>query len=328
MPIRKSSIIATYLLITFTFILTIQNANVSAGELIGVSSGLDDINITSQKMTLKINDYKPDFTWWHLNTSSNLEAYNIRFTKIQEYFGTNDDYLDSVAELGGLSYNLQTGAWDYTITDEPFNVIVNLTLSGLANDASIQFIIHISTIHYPLNHTNDYVIPFSAAKIEIKINNWKFTPGARGIAIKSEQFESLGQHQIFYENDTTFFGPNMDSVILNSFPSYSIEKSYYKWVTVADYYNSTYYEDTLDVGKAFFNDTYTDPDEERVHLWFSYPKVNDSLLISHFTVLGLFDQSTTLPITTNQAALYLIPIIGLSVSVNLLILFVRKKHKN
>ncbi|MCF2142782.1 MAG: hypothetical protein K9W42_03700 [Candidatus Heimdallarchaeota archaeon] len=311
----------TIFLVVNLFILSTTPIRINGSAFISVQTGFDRISITSSKMAFIINNFRPQFTWWHDNATAPDEIFNVYFMGLYEYFGP-DDYLSGAGELGGLSYNLDTSNWAYEITETVSEVKVNLTLAGLANDASLSFIVHISEQERALTYTGYYISAFTEAWLEIIINNWKLTPGAKGVAIKSEVFESANTFGATVVNDSSQTLNNLDSLFFISYPGTSIDKAYFKWVMLADYFNET--NDFLTVkyiGKAFFNNTYNAEFATATHLWLSYPKFNTILTIKHNTILGVYK---TTPGPSYAANVPLLLVAGLTGLVFVLLIIRRK----
>ncbi|MHA1629041.1 MAG: hypothetical protein ACTSXO_07970 [Candidatus Heimdallarchaeota archaeon] len=311
----------TIFLIVNLVILSIIPIHTNGSAFISVHTSFDRISITSSKMAFIINNFRPQFTWWHDNVSAPDEIFNVYFLGLYEYFGP-DDYLSGTGELGGLSYNLDTSNWEYKITETVSEVKVNLTLTGLANDASLSFIIHISEQERALTYTGYYIAAFTEAWLEIIINNWKLTPGAKGVAIKSEVFESANTFGTTVVNDSSQTMNNLDSLYFISFPGTAIDKAYFKWVMLADYFNET--NDFLIakyLGKAFFNNTYDPEYATATHLWLSYPKVSTILTIKHNTILGVYK---TTPSPSYNVGVPLAFVAGLTSTIFILLIVRRK----
>lgn len=319
MPLKSKTKLISFAFIMLMIFLPFISINVSAGKFVGVNAELNEITITTSEMTMKIIDYKPNFIYWFYNQSTSDEKYCIKFTKIQEYFGT-DSYLDSIIELGGINYNLQTSEWDSTITDDDYNVNVNLTLSGLANNVELQFLVHVSGFLINLPHTTEYVYPFRECKIEIVVKNWIFTPGAKGFAIKLEIFEALKINDVNLINKSYY--DNIEALEFRSNVGYPPEKASYKWLKVADYYNDTLFYSVYNVGNSFFNETYSPPEDEITHLWLSYPKIEDSFTINHTNILGLKEQYPYPSIVTGP---FFFSTICLLVFFNIVYIYYKKK---
>ncbi|NHK31811.1 MAG: hypothetical protein FK730_10700 [Asgard group archaeon] len=320
MPLKNKTKIISYAIIVTMLFLPVISVKVTAGEFVGVYAGINEITVTTSEMTMKIIDYKPNFIYWIYNQSTSDEKYCIKFTKIQEYFGT-DSYLDSIIELGGISYNLQTSDWDSTITDDDYNVNINLTLSGLANNVVIQFLMHISGFLRNMDHTSENIYPFRECEIEITVRNWIFTPGAKGFAFKLEIFELTKINDINLINNTYLYD-NIEALEFRSDKGYPHEKASCKWLKVADYYNDTLYNSTINVGNAFFNETYSPPEDEITHLWLSYPKVDDSFTVTHTNIIGLNEQY---PSPTMVAGPIFFSTISLLIFFNIVFIVFRKK---
>ncbi|NHJ48345.1 MAG: hypothetical protein FK733_11230 [Asgard group archaeon] len=293
MPLKKLHYVLSFLVIAGIVTLPLYYSTVTADDFVGVYGSVDALTITTDDMTLMVNDYKPSFTWWSFNQTSSDEKYNLRFSKVYEYFGT-DPFLDSAIELGGINYNLLTSDWESSLVEDSYNAYLNLTLSGLANNVEIQFIIHVSAFHRSVNNTDYLVKPFIEAKINIVIKNWIFSPGAQGVAFKVELFESQQINDVDLKNSSSLY-TNIDALDFMNYASYPAEKASFKWLEVADYYNDTVLNETDLIGTAFFNETYTPPEDEILHMWISYPKVEDNFMIAHTAILGLYDPSSEYP---------------------------------
>ena len=318
---KKNPLGITLLLIILTIFAVNPYLKVDGAAFIGFNAGFNEITVTTQRMTLKALDYKPDFAWWLDNSSISDEKYRLSFTKIQEYFGT-DDYLNNSSELGGISYDLLANEWDYEIIDSPFNVKINLTLSGLANNVIIQFIVHVTELEVPIDNTTAVLQPYTEAEITIIIKNWKFTSGAKGLALKSEVFESMGLYSVDIVNYTYIPYDNVEGLQILSDSGYDSEKALVYWVESADYLNDSSFYDSNVIGSSYFNETNDPPGEDKVHPWFSYPKINDSLTINHVCVFGVYEQNPPYTYTARNA---IIPIIGSILIVNVLVIVFRKK---
>jgi hypothetical protein len=318
---KRNPIGLALLLVTISLFVTSPFLKVDGAAFIGFHTGLNEITITTQKMTLKALDYKPDFAIWYDNISVTDEKYRLSFTKVQEYFGT-DDYLNSSDELGGISYDLLTNDWDYEVVENPFNVMINLTLSGLANNVIIQFLAEITEIETPVEKTDAYLEPYTEVQITIVVKNWQYTSGAKGIALKTEVFESMNINLVEIVNYTYIPYNNVEALQFRSNSRYEPEKAFVYWVGDADYYNDSTYNDSNKIGSSYFNETNDPPGEDIVHPWFSYPKINDSLTINHVCVFGVYDRYTY---PSYQAKNFIVPLIGSLLIVNVLVIVFRKK---
>lgn len=318
---KRNPVIISLVLLVLTVFVASPYLKVDGAAFIGFGTGFNEITVTTQKMTFKALNYKPDFALWHDNISVSAEEYRLSFMKIQEYFGS-DDYLNNSDELGGISYDLLANEWDYEVTEDSFNVVINLTLSGLANNVIIQFIVNISELEIPIENTDALLQPFSEAQITIVVKNWKFTAGAKGIALKSEVFESMNINYVDIVNYTYIPYSNVEALQIQSNAGYNPEKAFVYWVNDADYYNDSTYYNTSKIGSSYFNETNDPPGEDKIHPWFSYPKINESLTINHVCVFGIYDRNTY---PSNQVRNYIIPIIGSILIVNVLVIVFRRK---
>ncbi|MBD3193073.1 MAG: hypothetical protein GF308_20720 [Candidatus Heimdallarchaeota archaeon] len=229
-----------------------QNVNGNNGQ-IDVREDQGTITITTDKLTLKITGGKPHFIWWNGNQSTADEMYKVHFTSISEFFG-DDEILDSKDELNGISYNLMTNNWNYEIFEEETEVIVILTLSGLANNAQIQFIVHIYTNDEPIEGSDEVVAALSEVKIDIVIDNWDFSENAQGLALKSSVLEVNQSPRVRVRNGTNEESGNQSRSMIFQSEDYGNDKvAYLEWLTFAEVYNGTEQISTVDVGTAYFD---------------------------------------------------------------------------
>jgi hypothetical protein len=297
----------------------------AAGESdkIGVKDGVDAISINTDFITMKIKAGKPHFVWWNGNQSTADEMYNVQFTTLQEYFG-DDEILDSRSELmGGLSYNLVTSEWSYEILEEDHHVQVTLIL-GLANDAKLQFIVHIYTEDQPLIGTDQMVEALTEVKFDIIIDNWTFTPGAQGIALKSQILESQKRHQVRVRSGSDAENGNRTrSMLFESKEHKNAVVAFYEWAEFADVYDGANKIDTIEVGQSDLEEGYVGDgpgmdDASITHLWFTYPNYGDSYTLVHDPSIGVYPEAFNLP-------LYVAPIIGGLVATVIVVGIVRKR---
>lgn len=292
-------------------------------DKISVKDGVDAISINTDFITMKIQAGKPHFVWWNGNHSTADEMYNVQFTTLQEYFG-DDESLDSRSELmGGLSYNLVTSEWEYEIEEEDHHIQITLTLE-LANEAELQFIVHIYTEDQPLNGTDQMVEALSEVKFDILIDNWTFTPGAQGIALKSQILESQNRHQVRIRSGSDAENGNRTrSMLFESKEHKNAVVAFYEWAEFADVYDGESKIDTIEVGQSDLEEGYVGDgpgmdDSSMIHLWFTYPNYGDSYTLVHDPSIGVYPEAFNLP-------LYVAPIIGGLVATVIVVGIVRKR---
>ena len=306
------------------FVLPIATQYAAAqSDEIGVKDGVDAITISTNFITMKIKAGKPHFVWWNGNQSTADEMYNVQFTTLQEYFG-DDEILDSRSELmGGLSYNLVTSEWSYEIEEEDHHVQVTLVLE-LANEAELQFIVHIYTEDQPIIGTDQFVEALTEVKFDIIIDNWTFTPEAKGIAIKSQILESQKRNRVQIRNGTESENGNRTrSMLFESNEHKNAVVAYLEWAEFADVYDGANKIDTIEVGQSSLEEGYVGDgpgmeDPSIIHLWFTYQNYGDSYTLVHDPSIGVYPEAFNLP-------LYVAPIIGGLVATVIVVGIVRKR---
>ena len=236
---------------------------------------------------------------------------------------------DSSSELNGKNYDLQSSSWDSEIIESVDSITVNLTLAGLADNVIIQFLITVSIVSSYLPGTNDLIMPFSEAKIEIVIKNWKYSAFAQGLALKAEISERMKVSNISYDNGTVGRnGLHIRSIqILSDNYMYNPEKAFVRWLTSADYYNGTELLFDLPMGNAYFNETTDGYNDDSINLWMSYQNYADSLTINHITTFGLYKDEETYYPTALTPISNLSFIAVLMVANVIIFIFYRKKGK-
>ena len=296
---------------------------VAKSDKIGVKDGVDAITISTDFITMKINDGKPHFVWWNGNQSTADEMYNVQFTTLQEYFG-DDEFLDSRGELvGGIGYNLVTSEWTSEILEEDHHIQVTLTL-GLANDAKLQFIVHIYTEDQLLNGTDETIEALTEVKFDIILDNWEFTPGAQGIAIKSQILETQKKNKVRIRNGTDDeHGNKTRNMLFESKEHGNRVVAFYKWTNFADVYDGASKIDTIPVGQSSLEEGYVGEgpgaaDPGMIHLWFTYQNYGDSYILVHDPSIGVNPDAFNLPLT-------ILPIIGGLVTTIIVVGIVRKR---
>lgn len=308
-------------LVALFFIPAFTNNASAKSDKISVKEGQDAITISTNFITLKLVDGKPHFIWWYGNQSTSDEMYNVQFTKIQEYFGA-DDTLDNYGELSGISYNLVTSEWISEIVEDDTSVTVTLTLSGLANDAELQFIINIYEVDQPIEGTDQIIDALAEVKFDIVVKDWVFSEGAAGLAVKSQVLESQQRHRVRIRNGTTEENGNRTRTMQFESEEQGNKKvAYYEWATFADVYDGLSKISTIDVGEAYIDEGAQGVGSGvpgMVHLWLTYPNYGDSYTLKHDPSIGIFPDAFSVP-------LYMFSIIGGIIATAAIMAIVRKR---
>ncbi|MBD3191248.1 MAG: hypothetical protein GF308_11420 [Candidatus Heimdallarchaeota archaeon] len=285
------------------------------------------ITITTDYITMKLVDGKPQFIWWNGNHSTADEMYNVQYTTLQEYFG-DDSILDSKNELNGLNYNLITSDWVYDIIEGDDEATITMTLDDLANGAELQFIVHIYNDDQLISGTEEVVNGLEAVKFDIIVKNWQFTEGAQGIGLKAQILESQKRHRVTVRNSTIAESDNHTRKMQFVSQEHGNEiVAYYGWTDFADIYNDSVKISTIDVGTAYFDESDQGQgsgvdDPGMIHQWLTYPNYNDSLTMVHDPFTGINPDAFTAAIP-----LYILPIIGGLISTTVIIGISAKKRK-
>jgi len=309
------SLVALFFLPAFT-----NNASAES-DRISHREGQDAITISTDFITLKLIDSKPHFIWWYRNQSTSDEMYNVQFTKIQEYFGA-DETLDNFGELNGISYNLVTSEWISEIVEDDTSVTVTLTLSGLANDAELQFIINIYEVDQPIEGTDQIVNALAEVKFDIVVKDWIFSEGAAGLAVKSQVLESQQRHRVLVRNGTNEENGNRTRTMQFESEEQGNKKvAFYEWATFADVYDGLNKISTIDVGEAYIdegNQGEAPGVPGMVQFWLTYPNYGDSYTLKHDPSIGIFPDAFSFP-------LYMFSIIGGIIATAAIVVIVRKR---
>ncbi len=298
------------------------------GDQINVDDKPGMITITTEYITFKFTEGRPNFTWWNGNTSSSDEVYNVHYMTISEYFG-DDEVLDGLNELiGGLSYNLLTSVWSTDVVEEDENVTITMTMSGLANDVELQFIVHIYTSDQVISGTDSVVEGLTEIKFDIVVKNWQFSEGAQGLGIKAQIHESQRRHRVRIRSGSEEENGNRSRLMNFESEEYNnAVVAFYEWTTFADIYNGSEKIDSIDVGTTYFNDGMPGPgegpiggDQEVYNQWLTYPNYGDSLTMIHDPSVGVDPEAIS-----NNLSLYILPIIGGILAPVLVVSLVRRK---
>lgn len=308
------------------FIIPISTQFVAGkNDKIQVKEGAEAIEINTEYITMKIISTKPHFIWWNGNRSTADEMYNVQYTTLQEFFG-EDEILDNSSELNGITYNLLTSDWDYSIIEEEDALTVTLTLSGLANDVEIQFIIHIYNEDQFIEETGQTIKALKEVKFDIIVKNWVFNDGAQGLALKTQILESQKRHQVRIRNGTNEeLGNRTRRMTFESEDHGNAIVAYYDWATIADVYDGSEKISTIEVGTSYLvegDKPGVGPgveDPGMVQQWLTYPKYGDSLTLVHDPSIGVIPENFSIP-------LYTLPIIGGLIATALILGVKRKRN--
>ena len=293
---------------------------------INVQEGQDAITITTEYLTMKIMGGKPHFVWWNGNQSTSDEMYNVQYTSFQEYFGS-DEILDSPNELiGGINYNLITADWVFEIIEEETETTVILTLSGLPNNAEIQFVIHIYNTDQTISEIEKVVEGLQEVKFDIIIRNWEFSNNAKGLTIKAQILESQKRHQVQIRNGTEFESGNYtQSLQFISEDLGNRKVAFYEWANKANVYDDEVKIDTIDVGTAYLAEKPGQgpgtEDPGLIQQWLTYPNYGDSLTMIHDPSVGINPEAFT-----QYVPLYALPVIGGLIATALIVSIFRKRN--
>lgn len=286
------------------------------------------ITITTEYITFKFAEGRPNFTWWNGNTSTSDEVYNVHYMELTEYFG-DDEVLDSLNELtGGLGYNFLTSVWSTDVVEEDEEVTITMTMSGLANGVELQFIVHIYTTDQVIQGTDSIVEGLTEIKFDIVVKNWQFSEGAQGLGIKAQIHESQRQHRVRIRSGSDDENGNKSRIMKFESDEYkNAAVAYYEWTTFADIYDGVAKIANVTVGTTYFNEGIPGSgegpiggDQEMYNQWLTYPNYGDSLTMVHDPSIGVDPDAVSANIS-----LYILPIIGGILAPVLVVSLVRRK---
>lgn len=324
----KTKIIISIAFIAMLLLPISTQFTTAQGDQINVEDKPGMITITTEYITFKFTEGRPNFTWWNGNTSSSDEVYNVHYMTISEYFG-DDEVLDHLNELiGGLSYNLLTSVWSTEVVEEDEDVTITMTMSGLANDVELQFKVHIYTSDQVISGTDSVVEGLTEIKFDIVVKNWQFSEGAQGLGIKAQIHESQRRHRIRVRSGSEDENGNKSQLMQFESDEYNnAVVAYYEWTTFAEIYNGSEKIDTIDVGTTYFNEDMSGPgegpiggDQEIINQWLTYPNYGDSLTMIHDPSIGVDPDAIS-----NNLSLYILPLIGGIIAPVLVVSLVRRK---
>ena len=306
------------------FLLPVGSQLVSADTTIGHQNANGVVTITTGKMTIKLVPDNAHIMWWYGNKSDADQMYKLQLLRIREFMG-DDDTLDSMTELGGLSYNLITEDWDYSIVEGDGELTITLSLEGLANGASVTLIMHVYEEDEPLPGTDQETEGLTELKFDIIVEDWEFSPMAQGYAIHSYITEVQHRNRVIVRNGTGTENGNVTRTMQFEGEDSDIPVAYYEWTNFAEIYNSTDdLIDTIDVGTAYFDDLIVTPTEAPGfaeglgHLWLTYPNYGDDFKMVHDPTIGINEEAFSAP-------LYILPIIAGLFTVSATVIIIKKR---
>ncbi|MBN1330096.1 MAG: hypothetical protein JXA54_11540 [Candidatus Heimdallarchaeota archaeon] len=286
---RKINFIIFSLLLTIT--LSFISFSKAEPEGISYKEEFDNITITTDYLTLKINGLNPHFIWWNNNIDPAGEIYNLKFISIKEFFG-DDDILDNPLELGGIAYDLSSGGWSHELTILPNSLTIELTLSGLANGAEIQFIITVFNEDKVINGTDHILEALTAVKIDIIINNWDFSVNAAGLALFTYVFESQENPAVQIRAGTPVENGNASEILQFQSESYNNNKiAFFEWTTFANVYDGLALVDNVTVRKASLVEGLPislPVSPSMIPIYITYPNYGNSLKMVHDPSVGIY----------------------------------------
>lgn len=314
------ALIAMFLIPASAMMVSAKNDSIGVGNNGGV------ITVTTEKMTIKIIPNQAHINWWFGNKSDADEMYKVQFVKIREFFG-DDNVLDDKSELiGGTFYPLVSEDWLVDIVEGDTELTITLSLE-LTNGANMQLIMHVYNEDEPIPGTDQVVDGLTELKFDIVIDNWTFSPNAKGLALQSYVTELQHRHRVEIRNGTLAENGNITRTMQFQSDAYDTPTAYYEWATTADVYNSgDELIDTIDVGTAYFDDLPTPPTEAPgfaegiAHLFLTYPNYGDSNTLVHDPSIGINEDAFT-----QSLPLYIIPIIGGLMAVSVVTIVIAKR---
>ncbi len=323
---RKIKIIILTLLIMIT-IPSITQFLKGEPEGISYEEEFDNITITTEYITLKINDLSPHFIWWNSDSTQAVEMYNVKFISIKEFFGV-DDILDNPTELGGISYDLSSNDWDHELTFNDNSLTVELTLSDLANGAEIKVIISIYNEDKIINGSDHIVEALTEIKFDIIINNWDFSENAAGLAVFTLVFESQEDPAVQIRDGIEVENGNASKTMQFESENYSNSKiSYFEWTTFANIYDGPDLVNNVTVRKASLIDDFTSTlpvSSSLVPIYLTYPNYGNSLKMIHDPSIGVYPENYSVSVN----ALSFINGVILIITIALVRLHKRTKDKH
>ena len=303
---------------------SVSNAVAMPGDKVGMENKDGSMFITTPEVTLKLNEYKPDFFFRYTDNSVGRYddlMFHLGFYYVAEIFG-DDLIVDSRDEiLGGKIYNLASPTIDWTIISENFTneLVATQTSSVLDNGATIQFVYHIyledqvveqvldenTTVYYPVKGLKEI-------KFDIIVSDWTFSPGAAGLVFDVKVHELRYRHRVqsgeqvsmpeegIRINNTDEFTANrtMDRTRDGiGFLDGNRLDAYFAWTSEADIFDSEdNYVETVAVtatATSFGQDMNfgmgKEFGQEFINLQLAYPNYGDGMKLVHDPVLGVSD---------------------------------------
>ncbi|MFW9921871.1 MAG: hypothetical protein ACFFDW_01110 [Candidatus Thorarchaeota archaeon] len=295
-----------------------------ANDQIQVKEGTDAVTVSTEYITMKIMQGMPHFVWWNGNQSTADEMYNVQYTTLQEFIG-NNEILDNRGELDGISYNLITSGWLIDVDEQDLEVTITLTLSGLANGAELQFIVHIYAEDQPIPGTDNTVKALQEVKFDIILKDWVFSPNAKGITLKAQIHESQQKHRVrMRTNYDEEVGNKTQTMTFESEEYGNAVVAYYDWTTFADIFYEDEKVSTIDVAAVYLDAEQQGvgsgfQDSGVINQWLVYPNYGDSFTMVHDPSIGVEPDSFNVP-------LYILPLIAGIITTALIVVAKQKRN--
>ncbi|MBK5113374.1 MAG: hypothetical protein KGD59_11980 [Candidatus Heimdallarchaeota archaeon] len=128
--------------------------------------------------------------------TENFGEVTLKFDYISEYTSPTQ-YLNSLNHLSGKGYSLENLNWDSIGSSDINKTYVNLTRTHLDKNTTLDFSLNV--FHQNQTIRDVEVKGLTNSYLEFKVNNWSYSPEARGIALNlqaymedNENYQRLG----------------------------------------------------------------------------------------------------------------------------------------